>query len=67
MNLANYIKTSGRSPSDLAADIGVSTMALRYWISGKRIPRPDAMTRIVAATDGMVQPNDFFPPTDEAA
>lgn len=60
MNLATYLKSTGQSVPDLAKDLGVSAMALRHWVAGKRMPRPETMARIVAVTKGAVQPNDFF-------
>ena len=37
-------------------------MSVLRYANGERIPRPDVMARIVAETDGEVQPNDFFSP-----
>lgn len=60
MNLSTYLRTTGRTIPSLAAEVGVSAMAIRYWIERKRIPRAEAMARIAVATGGLVQPNDFF-------
>jgi hypothetical protein len=60
MNIASYLTHSGRNPSDLAKQVGVSTEAVRLWREGKRVPRPHHMSRLMKATDGLVTPMDFL-------
>lgn len=60
MKLSTYLETTGKSIPTLAGEIGVSSMALRYWAKRQRTPRPEMMAKIAAATNGAVQPNDFF-------
>jgi hypothetical protein len=60
MELSAYMQKTGKSVSGMAGEIGVSAMALRYWLTRKRIPRPGTMSRIVAATGGAVGPADFY-------
>lgn len=67
MKLAAYLSSTDVSRDDFARRIGVSGVSVHRYISGVRIPRPDTMARIVAATGGAVQPNDFFLSQDEAA
>lgn len=41
--------------------VGVVQSALSEWMTGKKYPSPAMMMRIRDATQGAVQPNDFFP------
>lgn len=61
MKLAQYLTDNRISYSEFATVIGVAngTVVHRY-ASGKRIPEPATMARIVEKTDGQVQPNDFY-------
>ena len=72
MNLSSYMKMHNLDDDALAARIGdCSASAVRKWKYGHRVPRPDQMARIIAATAGEVTPNDFFDmgtaPSAEAA
>lgn len=60
MKLSTYLDESKITKAVFAASIEVSVQALHRYIDGKRIPRPEVMARISAATSGRVQPNDFF-------
>lgn len=60
MKLEAYIAETGTKRAAIAQAIGVSEVAIHRYISGTRIPRPETMAKIVAATGGAVQPNDFF-------
>ena len=60
MKLSTYMKNRKLGAADLAREIGVSPQAVRRYCSGERIPAPEVMRRIVAATGGAVQPNDFY-------
>lgn len=63
MKLADYLSERGISAAEFARRIQVgSRMSVLRYANGERIPRPDVMARIVAQTDGEVQPNDFFAP-----
>ena len=59
--LRTYLAHHKISATAFAAEIAVSGAALHRYINGERIPRPEVMQRICAATRGSVQPNDFFP------
>ena len=67
MKLHDHLQEQGISLKEFAARTGVTEMAVRYWVSGKRIPGPDIMRRIMALTDGQVQANDFFDIPEAAA
>ena len=60
MKLADYMADQGVTPNDMAARLGCSEGAIRKWMYGERRPAPSWMPKIVEATDGKVQPNDFF-------
>jgi len=60
MKLQDYLFKKETSIKEFAVELGVSDMAVRYWLNGKRIPTQDVMRNIVEKTNGEVQPNDFF-------
>lgn len=62
MTLSEYLATSQTSVEEFARCIGVhEKVSVRRYLSGARIPARPIMVRIVQATDGAVQPNDFYP------
>lgn len=61
MKLADYRKQRSLTLAELAGQVGVSEVAMSRYENGHRIPGRDVMARIVAVTDGAVQPNDFYP------
>lgn len=66
MQLREWLIKNGKTPDQFRREIGLSASASVYrYLCGKRIPRPEIMERIRQATNGEVQPNDFF--KDEAA
>ena len=61
MTLDHYMKTNGLKEDAMAALIGdVTASGVSKWRRGERIPRPGEMAKIMSATNGMVQPNDFY-------
>ena len=40
-NLAHYIKLSGKTQKDLAAEVGVAYSTFNDWVNGKKYPRID--------------------------
>ncbi|MCH7943268.1 MAG: glutamine synthetase [Proteobacteria bacterium] len=44
--------------------VDVSQASIGRYAAGNRVPRPAILRRIVAASDGAVQANDFFAPRD---
>lgn len=71
MKLADYMASHGLTPEAMKDRLGCSEGAVRKWLYGERTPSPEWMRKIAAATDGAVQPNDFFAPaapsTEDAA
>lgn len=60
MHLTAYLTQHDVKPVDFAARIGVTVQALYRYLHGDRRPMPHVLERIHQATDGAVQPNDFF-------
>ena len=67
MKLKAYLSETGTSYSAFAEKIGTSAEAVRRYVTGTRMPTPDVMARIVAATEGTVEPNDFYDIAPERA
>jgi predicted transcriptional regulator len=68
MTLSEYLKSKESTQEAFASLIGVSQAAVDRYVKIKRIPRPEIMQRIVSATGGAVQPNDFHNlPTGDAS
>jgi glutamine synthetase len=67
MKLGTYLRAEGFSVREFAKSVNVTEAAMSRYVSGKRLPRLEIMQRIVEASGGGVQPNDFFerdtPPT----
>ncbi len=54
------------SQAEFARRIGHPQPTVFRYTAG-RIPEPDIMAKIVAATDGLVTPNDFYGVTERVA
>ncbi len=70
MTLDQYMRTNSVHEAELAEKLACSVGAVRKWLSGERLPRPEQMQKIVNITDGQVTANDFYgiaPSSDEAA
>lgn len=60
MKLREYLDDRKIPANDFGGIVGVSSHAVLKWIRGERVPRPEIMEKIVKATSGVVQPNDFY-------
>ena len=60
MKLKSYIRGEGLTYQQFAEKINVSSARTVQRYAEGRIPEPNIMRRIVLATGGQVQPNDFF-------
>jgi len=60
MKLLEFLTSTKTSREDFASVIGVNTTILTRILTGERVPRRMAMAKIVIATKGLVQPNDFY-------
>jgi len=67
MKLKTYMLENCIGPSKLAQTLGVNHATVIRYRDGARIPSPAIMLKIVQATDGDVQPNDFFNIPEKAA
>lgn len=60
MKLSDYLTDRGMTVAEFATRVGVTPEAVRMWNSGNRQPNSSTMRKILKATGGRVQPNDFF-------
>lgn len=60
MKLETYLEAHDIQPEKFAEMIGKHPESVRLYLKGQVIPRRDAMERIIKATNGKVQANDFF-------
>lgn len=60
MTLEEYLRESGISRSEFAAKIGVTEVTIHRYLKKGAIPDRHIMPRVVKATGGKVQPNDFY-------
>ena len=60
MQLNEWIEINNKSMKQFAEDLGVNYEDVRRYCTGEVIPRPDRMQKIMEATGGEVQPNDFY-------
>ncbi len=67
MLLSNYLNDKGLTLAEFASQIGVSHVSVIRWRDGRAVPRRDLMDKITTATNGAVQPNDFFKPAEVGA
>ena len=62
MRLGDYLATNKISATEFASRIDATQAAVSRYVTGKRIPEPAIMAKIVQVTDGAVTPNDFYAP-----
>lgn len=68
MHLRDWLSQEGIGFAEFARRINVSNATVvRRYAYGERTPERTVMPRIVEATNGAVQPNDFFELSDNAA
>lgn len=67
MNLRSWLDQNNVTAAEFGRRVELSRSAVLRIAMGKRMPRPDAMRRIVEATAGAVQPNDFFESANASA
>lgn len=60
MTLAEYLDQHRVTEQAFARLVRTSQSQVNRWRKGLRIPRPEMMHRIVAATGGRVMPGDFY-------
>ncbi len=60
MKLSDYLKERDLTLSAFAEAVGLDVSTVHRAATGKVIPTRGNMAAIVKATDGAVQPNDFY-------
>jgi transcriptional regulator with XRE-family HTH domain len=60
MKLQHYLVSKETTQAEFARRIRVKPPTVCRYVKGERIPEPDVMRRIYAATDGNVTANDFM-------
>jgi transcriptional regulator with XRE-family HTH domain len=56
MTLNDYMKNNGMTDQKLADELGVSRSTVTQYRLGDRMPRPEILLRLLAATDNQVSP-----------
>ena len=59
MNLHEYMKNNDINDQKLADKVGVSRSAITQHRLGDRMPKPEILVKLVAATDNEVSPLDL--------
>ena len=62
MQLRTFLEESGTSVSKFAREIDVLAKSVYRYMDGTRRASPAIMYRIVTATNGAVEANDFYAP-----
>lgn len=60
MKLRSYLSGRGETQAQFAARIGVHPISVSRYVTGRRLPEPDVIRRIVVATDGAVTADDLL-------
>jgi transcriptional regulator with XRE-family HTH domain len=60
MDLADWLKQSGKQKREFAKDIGVTPQMISAYLKGSIWPSKERMKRIAEKTDGAVTANDFL-------
>lgn len=60
MKLADWLSSKQITQQSFAETIEVSPAAVSGYVADNHIPGRDTMARIVEATGGAVQPQDFY-------
>lgn len=59
MTLNDYMKNNGMTDQTLADTLGVSRSAVTQYRLGDRMPKPEILVKLVAATENQVSPIDL--------
>jgi DNA-binding transcriptional regulator YiaG len=60
MKLRKYLDQQKQKPAHFAKQLGVSKVAVHYWLTEERKPKPAVAERIRALTGGAVDFADFY-------
>ena len=69
MNLGKWLDENGLDRATFAATVGVHPVTVTKWITGRMMPRREALRAIERETKGAVVATDFVdaPPSIQAA
>ena len=59
MGLQEWVRAQSGTVAEVAADFGVGRVALHRYMSGRAMPRPATVARIVDVTKGQVTAADL--------
>ena len=57
--LSDWVKSQPETVAEVATGLGIGRVALHRYMSGAVMPRPDMVSRIVAASGGAVTASDL--------
>lgn len=60
MRFSEFLKINKITQETVAKDLNTSQATVSRWVRGDFIPRNNVMQKIIAYTNGEVQPNDFY-------
>lgn len=60
LKLTQYIADIGQTPAGFARALGISPVAMHYFIYGDRKPSGAVLAKLHAATGGYLVPDDFY-------
>ena len=60
MQLTQWLEKENKRVADMARDLDIAHPVVLRWSNGSRIPTKENMQKIIAYTNGEVQPNDFY-------
>ncbi len=66
MRLTEYLNEKSMTLTAFAKVVGTYPQTIHKYVNGQRTPCADMMQRIAHATNGAVQPNDFFDIPDQS-
>jgi transcriptional regulator with XRE-family HTH domain len=61
MRLQTYLNLHRITQAEFAESVNATYWAVRKWVYGERMPRPEALVKIEEATNGVVTARDFLP------
>ena len=60
MTFKQWLEKENKTVADVARDLNLTHCVVRTWAETDRVPSKENMAKIIAYTNGEVQPNDFY-------